>query len=235
MFGLVGYPLGGSFSSAWFGARGVDYRNFELPSIDLLPALLASEPSLVGFNVTSPYKESVIAYLDELDPVAAAVGAVNCVVRARTGRLSGSNTDAPALRDIFSEMFNEVVTPPKALILGTGGAAKAAAWALGELGVEYKMVSRTAGDMTYGELAPAIIADHRLIVNATPVGSYALAGARPDIPYGALTPEHTLFDMIYNPAETLFLRAGRERGAQTFNGLAMLERQAELSCKVWGL
>ncbi len=231
MYGLVGYPLEGSFSAAWFGERGVDYRNFEIRSIEELPALLASESELSGFNVTSPYKESVMRYLDELDPVAATVGAVNCVVRGR--HLAGYNTDAPALRDVLRIHVEQVKTT--ALILGTGGGAKAAAWALGELGMGYKMVSRTAGDMTYDALTPDIVSSHRLIINATPVGSYALAGECPPLPYEALTPEHLLFDMIYNPAETPFLRAGRERGARTMNGLEMLVRQAEMSCEVWKL
>lgn len=230
LYGLIGCPLAGSFSAAWFGERGVDYRNFELQNIDELTALLTSEPELRGFNVTSPYKETVMRYLDELDPVAEAVGAVNCVVRGQ--RLIGFNTDALALRDIFSSFSNDNT---EVLILGSGGGAKAAAWALGELGLGYTIVSRTAGDITYDALTPEIISSHRLIINATPVGSYALADERPPLPYDALTPEHLLFDMIYNPAETPFLRAGREHGARTMNGLEMLVRQAELSCKVWHL
>ena len=254
MYGLIGYPLGSSFSASWFGERGVDYRNFELSSIDQLPLLLSSEPRLRGFNVTSPFKEAVLGYLDYLDPVAAAVGAVNCVVRTdalsqtpgEATCLIGYNTDAPALRDVLGafvdghrsgrccvEPARDSAVPVSALILGTGGAAKAAAWALSEMGVGFKMVSRTSGDMTYDSLTPAIISSRHLIINATPVGSYALSDELPPLPYDALTSSHMLFDMIYNPSETLFLRTGRERGAHTCNGLSMLVRQAELSRDIW--
>ncbi len=230
MYGLVGRMLGGSFSAAWFGERGVDYRNFELDDISELPALLYAHPGLRGFNVTHPYKDAVLRYIDTLDPIAAAVGAVNCVaVRAERGtsrRLAGYNTDALALREVLAGV---ALGGGAALILGSGGAAKAAAWALKELGVDFLMVSRTAGDIRFSDLTPDIIAGHRLIINATPVGE------RPPLPYDSVSSGHVLFDMIYNPAETPFLRAGRELGAHTENGLGMLVRQAELSCEVWGL
>lgn len=225
MYGLIGRSLGGSLSARIFAEWGFDYRNFELSSIEELPALLSSEPSLSGFNVTAPYKIEVLKYLDSIDPVAEAVGAVNCVVR-EGDYLKGYNTDALALREIFGE----TTVPPNviqsdgcgAIILGTGGAARAARWALAQHGIEATMVSR-GGGITYSDLTPSVIADHTLIINATPAGE-------PSIPYDALTPAHTLFDMTYNPAETPFLRHGREAGAHTINGLGMLHRQAELSC-----
>lgn len=264
MYGLIGNPLGGSFSAAWFGQRGIDYRNFELSTIDELLALLTEHPDLKGFNVTSPFKEDILRYLDDIDPVAAAVGAVNCVAVCDDRCLIGYNTDAPALKEILGAGLAELYVDadggdfasdaprrrereynfrrcdkksiaelvPRVIILGTGGAAKAAAWALNELGVDFMTVSRNRPP-TYSDITADIIASYRLIVNATPVGSYGLADKRPPIPYDALTSRHLLFDMVYNPAETLFLRSGRERGTHTLNGLGMLMRQAELSKEIW--
>lgn len=234
MYGLIGKPLGGSFSAQWFGRRGVDYRNFELDSIAELPELLLEHPSLRGFNVTSPYKESVLPFLDSLSPTAEAVGAVNCV-SVEYNALIGHNTDALALKELLAE-YN--ASP--ALILGTGGAARAAMWALGQLGIGYAVVSRKSTEnrpsqiVTYDSLTHFTITSHPLIINATPVGMPGQPGL-PAIPYDALGKEHLLFDMIYNPARTEFLREGQLRGARTLNGLPMLIRQAELSAQVWGL
>jgi shikimate dehydrogenase len=203
--------------------------------------------------VTAPFKENIIEFLDSLDPVAEAVGAVNCVKvidfrascvgvgrptrlkidepeigrqgeRLASVKLTGYNTDALALREIF-QVFLGGDTGIKALIIGTGGAAKAAAWALGESGVSYSMASARG---------PINIGDNRLIINATPLGSYVIPGGEVPVDYDALTSEHYLFDMVYNPAETPFLREGRERGAQVRGGMEMLLRQAELSRLIWG-
>ncbi len=231
MYGLVGRDLSGSASAAWFADRGIDYRNFELADISELPELLIQHPDLQGFNVTSPYKEAVMPFLDSLDPVAAEVGAVNCVVRTSVERLVGHNTDAPALKDEFAEFIGG--RSIKALVLGTGGAAKAAAWALDALNVDFMTVSRTAGDMAYANMTPEIIGTHHLIINATPLGMGQLMGEKPPIIYHALTPQHLLFDMVYNPPQTPFLVAGLDYKAQIRNGWGMLVRQAEMSRKIW--
>lgn len=239
VYGLIGKHIGGSFSREFFAgkfaAEGVDaeYRNFELDHIGELTRMRAENPGLRGFNVTSPYKERVIAYLDAVDPSAARIGAVNCVRVGTDGRLTGYNTDAPGFRDSLLTFIGTL--RPRALVLGTGGAASAVVHALGEIGIEYSTVSRTAGKgpLTYNDLSPDIIRHHLLIINATPLGMGPLTDLAPAIPYEALGGEHMLFDLIYNPPETLFLARGRERGARTCNGYDMLVNQAEASWEIW--
>lgn len=239
-YGLIGYPLGHSFSAAYFADKfrrerieGVSYESFPLRTIAELPALIASRPHLRGFNVTIPYKEQVVAFLDRLDPVAAEVGAVNCVAIDGDGALTGYNTDAPAFRGELLRLIGD--EKPRAVVLGTGGAAKAVEYALRTLGMDYMAVSRTPerGNMTYGDLTPAIIAAHRLIINATPLGMYPDADGLPPIPYRAITNRHYLYDLIYNPPHTEFMRMGERRGAKTANGHGMLVAQAELSWEIW--
>lgn len=240
-FGLIGYPLSHSFSKQYFNRKfkseGLDaeYLNFPIESLGELEDIISSEPELVGLNVTLPYKTSVIAMLDEMTDCAKSIQSVNTISINRTGnswRLRGSNTDVIGFRESIEP---HVKGHDQALILGSGGAAKAAYHVLDELGLECNVVSRThdEGDFVYEELTAADIWEHSIIVNCTPIGMYPIIDGAPDIPYESITPEHVLYDMIYNPAETVFLMNGRKRGATTINGLEMLERQAEESWRIW--
>lgn len=240
-FGLIGYPLEHSFSAGWFrerfagaGITDAEYLNFPLKDIDGFKAL-AGDGNICGLNVTAPYKESVIPFLDGLSEDAAAIGAVNCIVR-ENGRLKGYNTDWQGFRYSLERLTGK--DRPSALILGSGGAAKAAAYALRSMGIEHKTVfssRRDEGFLKYGDLDKDMIGSHRLIINATPLGTYPATDGMPPLPYGLLGPEHYLFDMVYNPAVTRFLEEGRKRGCAVVNGLDMLHRQAELSWKLFGL
>lgn len=239
-YGLVGYPLGHSFSPDWFAEkfarehiRDADYSLFPLADIAEFPALLAAHPGLRGFNVTIPYKERIIPYLHRLDPAAAAIDAVNCVAVDADGTLTGYNTDATAFRAELMSLIG--AERPAALVLGSGGASKAVAYALRELGVDYTVVSRTPtpGQAAYSGITPATIAAHGLIINATPLGTHPDVSDCPPIPYDRLTPGHTLFDLVYNPPFTEFMRRGAEQGAKTVNGYGMLVRQAGLSWDIW--
>ena len=261
-FGLIGHPLGHSFSKTYFTEKfereGLDceYENYDLEDLTLGPALWTL---LKGFNVTIPYKEAILPYLDELDPVAAEVCAVNTVKVLPDGRLIGYNTDVIGLEESLGAMLSrkgcqrKPMTP--ALVLGTGGASKAVQYVLRKNGIPYHVVSRDPekGDYIYPMagastssnsgaapaaltaqvLTPDVVSSHTLIINATPVGMAPHSDAAPAIPYEAITTGHLLFDLIYNPEETLFLMSGRERGAQTMNGLAMLHAQAEASWRIW--
>lgn len=234
-FGLLGYPLGHSFSRAFFtdkfAREGIDaeYLNFELPDIAALPALIAEHPALCGFNVTIPYKQAVIPYLDDLSSEASAIGAVN-TVKIDGNRLIGHNTDIIGFRDSLRPLLQPHHT--RALVLGTGGASRAVVHALDTLGITWRYVSRK-GSFSYSALTPAILASYTLIINCTPLGMSPNIDNCPDIPYEALTPRHLLFDLVYNPEETLFLRRGRERGAVTKNGLEMLHLQALAAWRIW--
>jgi len=239
-YGLIGRPLGHSFSARYFaekfcreGIAGCSYALYELPSIEALPALLAAQPELLGFNVTIPYKRAVIDYLDDVSEEAARIGAVNCV-RRDGGRLTGYNTDIEGIR-LSLEKLLEGCRPERALVLGTGGASQAVQYALAEAGIPFAVVSREPkrGDLCYGDLAPQVVAAHRLIVNATPVGCYPHVAQVPQLPYEALTPEHRLFDLVYNPERTQFLARAQQRGARTLNGRPMLVAQAEASWRIW--
>ena len=234
-YGLLGYPLGHSFSRAFFSDKfareGIDaeYLNFELPDIAALPAILDGHPDLRGFNVTIPYKQAVMAYLDDISPEARAIGAVN-TVKIAVNRLIGHNTDVIGFRDSLRPLLQPHHT--QALVLGTGGASRAVTHALDALGIAWRYVSRK-GSFSYADLTPAILADYTLIVNCTPLGMSPRIDACPDIPYEALTSRHLLYDLVYNPEETLFLRRGRERGAATKNGLEMLHLQALAAWQIW--
>ena len=236
-YGLIGGSLGHSFSAKFFGAKfqseqiDADYLLFELDNLSVLTKLIA-DYRLDGFNVTIPYKESIIPLLDELSVEAREVGAVNCV-DIRDGKLVGHNTDITGIE--ASLHWLEVSAESRALILGTGGASKAVQYILRKYGVEFKTVSRdkSRGDITYDELTPEIIAEHRLIVNATPVGMSPEVDKAPDICYDAIGTEHRLFDLVYNPANTEFLRRGKERGAETMGGILMLQTQAIASWHIW--
>ncbi|MDE6489916.1 MAG: shikimate dehydrogenase [Muribaculaceae bacterium] len=242
LYGLIGYPLGHSFSQNYFNqkfdAEGISarYVNFEIPDIGDIMEVVAENPNLGGLNVTIPYKEQVIPYLDELDPDAAAIGAVNVIkfIRDR-GRLKfkGYNSDVIG----FSDSIRPMLTPArdKALILGTGGAAKAVAHGLRSMGVEPVYVSRTPrpGILAYSELTAEVMASHKIIVNTTPLGMYPHVDEAPDIPYEYLTPEHLCYDLLYNPDVTMFMKRSGRYGAEVKNGLEMLLLQAFVSWNIW--
>ena len=248
IYGLLGYPLGHSFSKNYFNdkfaAEGIDaeYINFEIPSITDLKEVLDDHPELSGLNVTIPYKEQVMPYLDALDPEADAIGAVNVIKILRGDsvddddfELIGYNSDVVGFRNSLSPLL----TPErkKALILGTGGAAKAVRQGLISLGVEPVYVSRTAreGILTYDDLTPEVMAEYKVIVNTTPLGMYPKVDACPPIPYEYLTPGHLLYDLIYNPDVTTFMKKGRAHGAEVKNGLEMLLLQAFESWRIWNM
>ena len=236
-FGLIGKSLSHSFSAKFFGGKfkaeqiDADYNLFEIESIDMLPSLV-EERKLDGFNVTIPYKESVIPYLDELSEEAEAVGAVNCVV-VRDGKMIGHNTDITGIE--ASLHWLDIADGEKALVLGTGGASKAVQYVLRKGGAEVKVVSRTEGvaDLTYNDLSEECIAECDIIVNTTPLGMFPNVDSAPTLPYSALSAKHTLFDCVYNPRQTKFLQLGAERGARTIDGLTMFHAQAEASWEIW--
>ncbi len=243
-FGLIGRTLGHSFSQTYFSQKfhnqGLDsdhrFDLFELPEIGDFPALLQRCPNLVGLSVTVPYKEAIWPYLDETAPSAQRVGAVNCIARGTKGQLVGHNTDVVGFRESLQRWFPAERGPAvRALVLGTGGGAKAVEAALRELGIEYWLVSRNpmAAGLTYDDLTPALVAAHPLIINATPLGTSPNIDECPPLPYQALTPHHYLHDLVYNPSETTFLRHGREAGAHTKNGFEMLCLQAEAAWEIW--
>jgi shikimate dehydrogenase len=239
-YGLIGYPLTHSFSEKYFaekfsreGIADSTYRLFELADIGQLPGLLQSHPDLKGLNVTIPYKEAVIPFLDELDAETARIGAVN-VIRIEGGRTKGFNSDYQG----FKQSLEQFLAPGhsvQALVFGTGGASKAVNAALRHLHIPYQEVSRNPlpGQLSYYDITPAVLADYHLIINTTPLGTYPKTEACPDHPYQALTPKHYLFDLVYNPAETVFLQHGRVAGAKTKNGYQMLVLQAEISWQIW--
>ena len=241
-FGLIGRSLSHSFSQTYFTQKfyrlGLDtyrYELFELASAHELPTLFARYPDLAGLNVTIPYKEQVWPYLTDTAPSAALVGAVNVIEIRADGSLIGHNTDYVGFRESLRTFYPTRGAAARALILGTGGAAKAVAVALRELDIAYWLVSRDAlsPHLTYAELTPEVLAAHSLIINTTPLGTYPNVAASPPLPYAALTPQHYLFDLVYNPSETQFMQRGREAGAQVKNGFDMLERQAEAAWAIW--
>ncbi|WBA40624.1 shikimate dehydrogenase family protein [Hymenobacter canadensis] len=242
-FGLIGLTLKHSFSQTYFSQKFTNldlsdhqYELFELPAITALPALLAREPELRGLNVTIPYKEQVWPFLNEVATSAARVGAVNVIEFAADGRLIGHNTDYIGFRDSLRGFLPQPVPHGlRALVLGSGGASKAVEVALRELGISYWVVSRNplGHGLTYQELTPTVLADHPLIINTTPLGTYPDIEQCPPLNYAALTPRHYLYDLIYNPSETEFMKRGQAAGAHTKNGFEMLCIQAEEAWKIW--
>ncbi|RYU78787.1 shikimate dehydrogenase family protein [Hymenobacter persicinus] len=241
-FGLIGQSLGHSFSQTYFtqkfhnlGIEDCRYDLFELPTITQFADLLARLPELAGLNVTIPYKEQIWPFLDDVAPSAARVGAVNVVEFTADGRRIGHNTDYIGFRESVRSFYPTRGEAAGALVLGTGGASKAVEAALRELDIRYWLVSRNplGRGLTYDDLTPGILAAHPLIINCTPLGTAPNVHECPPIPYAYLTPEHYLFDLIYNPSETEFMQRGREAGAQTKNGFEMLCIQAEEAWKIW--
>ncbi len=242
IFGLIGYPLGHSWSAAYFnekfrgkGYAHKSYQLFPLASLDEFPALIANVPELTGLNVTIPYKERIIPYLDDIDETAHQIGAVNTIkITREKGHIhtKGFNTDAAG----FFLTVTDHIKRSNALILGTGGASKAVAFALQYLKIRYSLVSReprVVGILSYDELTVDIIKDNKLIINTTPIGMYPDVGACPPIPYDAIGEDHFLYDLIYNPEETGFIRQGKIKHAQTMNGMQMLINQADLAYEIF--
>lgn len=237
-YGIIGYPLGHSFSRAFFTEKfqrehiDAEYVNFEIPSADMLPGIVQANPNLRGLNVTLPHKEAVIPMLDELSDEAKEIGAVN-VIRVRDGRLKGFNSDIIG----FMDSIRPLLKPwhQHALVLGTGGASRAIRVGLQRLGIQWTYVSRTPapGRLTYADLTSELMEHYQVIVNCSPVGMFPRVDACPDIPYQLLTGRHLLYDLVYNPQETLFLKRGAEHGAAVKNGLEMLHLQALASWRFW--
>jgi len=246
-FGLIGYPLGHSYSATYFNrkfeAEGLDcrYDLYPVPDKEKIAGFITAHAELIGFNVTIPYKRDIIGHLDSLSEDARAIGAVNVVKRERNSFgatiLTGHNTDWQAFATSLQPMLSG--EERKALILGTGGASKAVAYALRRLGMECAYVSRNPARagisqvVGYSDLDADLIRNHLVIVNATPVGMYPDVDEIPPIPYRYLTEKHICYDLIYNPEETGFMRQSAAHGASVRNGLEMLERQAELSWRIW--
>lgn len=238
-FGLIGYPLTHSFSKKYFTgifleeAIDAQYENYPLTDITQLPALLA-DGGLEGLNVTIPYKEAVIPFLDERSAVVQEVGACNCIVR-RQGKWVGHNTDVIGFELSLRKLLEN--HHDTALVLGTGGAAKAVWFVLRRLGIPFRKISRQAtGDaLSYDSLTTELVAANPLIINTTPLGMFPNADEYPKIPYEGIGSRHYLYDLVYNPARTVFLQKGQERGALIANGEDMLVIQANESRKIWGL
>lgn len=242
-YGLIGYPLGHSFSISYFNQRFQDenidavYENYEIPTIDALPEVLSSNPELKGLNVTIPYKEKVLPFLDSITPEARAIGAVNVIRVTHRGdktTLKGFNSDVIGFTKSIEPMIDSK-WHRKALILGTGGASKAIDFGLRHLGLETVFVSRyeRPGTIQYKSITPEIVREYNVIVNCTPLGMYPKTEICPDLPYEAMDSHTILYDLIYNPDETLFMKRGAKYGANVKNGLEMLLLQAFASWEFW--
>lgn len=240
-YGLIGFPLSHSGSGVWFieklrreGKSGYNYHNFPLSTLDEFPHLFRKYPGLRGLNVTIPYKEKIIPWLEELDPVAGKIGAVNTILIHRERgnvHMKGFNTDAEGFRQSADFSGHR-----HALILGTGGAAKAVAYAFTEMGITFSYVTRTKKSETqiaYKDLSEKIMGRNTLIINATPLGMFPSIETFPPIPYHLLSDHHFLYDLVYSPAMTVFLKNGAAAGARIQNGQKMLEIQADLSYRIW--
>jgi len=244
LYGLIGYPLGHSFSQKYFsekftreGIADARYELFPLKNIADLPALLEQNPDLRGLNVTIPHKENVIPFLHELDETARAVGAVNCI-KIENRKLRGFNTDVigfgKSLQTVDGGWWT--IHDKMALILGTGGASKAVAYVLKKLGVSYQFVSRHPvgeNQISYADLSSLLTPHLSLLINTTPLGMAPNVDVCPDLPFERLTPEHFVYDLIYNPSETLLLRRAKSQGCTVKNGLEMLHLQAEAAWEIW--
>lgn len=244
IYGLIGKSLGHSFSMDFFNQKFIaeeidaQYINFELEDIGDMMSIFSEYSNLNGLNVTTPYKEKVIPFMDELDESAQKVGAVNVIKiikgeKAEVLKLVGYNSDMMGFMNSIQPLISLEMT--SALVLGTGGASKAVTAALQELGVEVSLVSRqkSAATITYEELTKQMIHDHKIIVNTTPLGTYPSQNECPDIPYRFITSAHLCYDLVYNPSETMFMKLAAERGAQVKNGLEMLLLQAFESYRIW--
>jgi len=242
-FGLIGFPLSHSFSRKFFTEKfskeviDDEYVNFEIESIAQLPHLIGSNPDLMGINVTIPYKEQVIKFIDHIDKEAAEIKAVNTIKIHRYGRhisLYGYNTDICGFQESIKPLLKEY--HHKALVLGSGGASKAVVKALANLSVDSMLVSRnpeSISELSYSDLDEDVMNNYKIIINTTPIGTYPNVDASPAIPFEYITSRHLLFDLIYNPEVTEFLRLGKLKGATIRNGLEMLHLQALASWEIW--
>lgn len=249
LFGLIGYPLTHSFSKKYFTEKfkrenltGCTYENFEIEKIELLQDVISNNPELIGLNVTIPYKTDVIALLDELSEEAKTIGAVNTIrIENREGKkiLKGFNTDAGGFEQSLIPLLKPLHT--KALIIGTGGAAQAVAYVLSKLNIDFLFVSRNKlaiaknflNVINFEEANEKLIEQHKLIINATPSGTYPNIETFPPLPYHAITQDHLAYDLVYNPGETIFLSKAKQQGATIKNGLEMLHLQAEQAWEIW--
>lgn len=242
--GLLGKNISYSFSRNYFKTKfekenitDVSYQNFDIENITAFPKIIRETKGLKGLNVTIPYKEDVIPYLDKLNKKAKAIGAVNTIKLTKKGKLVGYNTDCYGFINSLKPSLTK--QHKKALILGTGGASKAILYTLKEEnGIKCHYVSRTASKKvkyTYDDLTEAIISKYQIIINCTPLGTFPNVEECPKIPYNGISENHILFDLVYNPEETLFLRLGKAKGAKTINGLRMLKLQAEKAWSIWDI
>jgi len=240
-YGLIGKDISYSFSKNYFAKKFLDlnlkehsYQNFDIPEIEEFPFLLYhKEDDYLGLNVTIPYKESIMKYLSEIDDVAEKIGAVNTIKITEDNKFVGYNTDVYGFENSLTPLLN--AHHKKALILGTGGASKAIAYVLEKLNIECKFVSRTpeVHQFSYDSLNKIILNEYHLIINSTPLGTFPDVELAPDIPYNYLTKKHLLYDLIYNPEETTFLKLGKNQGSMIKNGSEMLKLQAEKSWEIW--
>ena len=242
VYGLIGKNIGYSFSRGYFTQKFEElgltdhlYTNFDIENIEKFDTEIKNIGNLKGCNVTIPYKEKIIPFLDEIDEEAQKIGAVNTIKVLPNGKFKGFNTDYFGFQNSIKNLLQPIHN--KALILGTGGASKAVAFALVNLGLDYRFVSRkdstSALHLTYNELGSSVLQDFTVLINTTPLGTSPQTDECPDVPYEFLSKNHLLFDLIYNPSETLFLRKGKAQGAKIKNGLEMLELQAEKAWEIW--
>jgi shikimate dehydrogenase len=241
VFGLLGKEISYSFSRGYFTQKFADlklkknlYVNFDIPQIDHFNSIIKEEENLKGMNVTIPYKQEVIPFLDKIDKTAKKIGAVNTIKITKRGNLKGYNTDVFGFENSIKPLLKK--HHKNALILGTGGASKAVAYALKKNKIKFKFVSRTPlkkNQISYANLSEKVLKKHTVIINCSPIGTSPEIAKSPNIPYQFLTENHLLFDLIYNPAVTTFLSKGKEKGAAIKNGLEMLELQAEESWRIW--
>lgn len=240
-FGLIGKDISYSFSRNYFKnkfetevIKDTTYENFDLKNIALFKTKLKQESDINGFNVTIPYKEDIMPFLDKLNKRAKAIGAVNTIKITKKGNYIGYNTDYYGFKKSLKPLLK--AHHKKALILGTGGASKAIAYALKSLGIDYAFVSRNTSKKakyTYNKLSDKVIEAHQIIINCTPLGTFPDVNECPNIPYQAISNQHILFDLIYNPSETRFLNLGKQNSATIINGEKMLALQAEKSWSIW--
>jgi shikimate dehydrogenase len=240
VFGLVGRNISYSFSAGYFkkkfekaGLKEYTYRNFDIDEIDELPYIIKNTKNLKGLNVTIPYKEEVLPLLDKLSKNARTIGAVNTIKVSKSGKLKGYNTDYFGFKKSLKPLIKD--HHKKALILGTGGAAKAVAFALRKMKIEYDFVSRNGNDeiYSYADLDKDIFSEYHIIINTSPVGTFPNVDECPPLNYKFFTKKHIAYDLVYNPEETRFLREAKENGAKTMNGYKMLVYQAERAWKIW--
>ena len=244
LFGLIGFPLIHSYSEKYFNdkfkdrnIKNVEYKSFAIPDIKLVNEIINDNPNLCGLNVTFPFKESILKYVDEIERDAQLIGASNIIKIVRKDKkikLVAYNSDVYGFRKSISPLLKPY--HKKALIIGKGGAAKAAKFVLAQLGIGASFVSRNpfiSNQISYSQIDRFVLDEHKILINASPIGMFPQTNELPDIPYNLLTKEHLVFDMIYNPAETRFLKKAKEQGATTINGLSMFHNQADRSWEIW--